>query len=123
MSGHMEEICIKDDNGENVRFQGRLFSESSHYDEETRCFTRQQLYITDTQEQVYYIVQSCGQERSRRIYRLSVQGDMCVINNGKGQIHLRFDMLMLAVRALCGLNADETPSLESVEELLKAANA
>lgn len=123
MSGNMEDICLKDDNGENVRFQGRLFSECSHFDEETRCFTRQQLYVTDNNEQVYYIVQNNDKKRSRRAYRLSVQDGKCRINNGKAEITLQLESLMLAVRALCGLSADEIPSLESVEELLKAANA
>ena len=36
---------------------------------------------------------------------------------------LQFDMLMLAVRGLCGLDDGATPSLEMVEDLLKAANA
>ena len=35
---------------------------------------------------------------------------------------LPFDMLMLAVRSLCGLDENATPSLELVEETLRAAN-
>ena len=123
VSGNMEDICLKDDNGQNIRFQGRLFSECSYFDEETRCLTRQQLYVTDNRDQVYYIVRSCGHDRSRRAYRLAVRDDNCVIHNGTSEITLQFDMLMLAVRALCGLSAEDTPSLASVEEVLKAANA
>lgn len=119
----MENISLKHDNGDDLRFQGRLFSECSHFDEENNSLTRQQLYVTDSGEQVYYIVRSNGRERSRSVYKLSVSDDNCVINNGKAEITLQFDMLMLAVRALCGLDADATPSLEMVEEMLKAANA
>lgn len=119
----MEDICLKHDNGEALRFQGRLFSECSHFDEENGCLTRQQLYITDQGEQVYYIIRSTGRKRERHAYRLSVQGETCVINNGASEIVLQFDMLMLAVRSLCGLNADATPSLQAVEEILRAANA
>lgn len=36
---------------------------------------------------------------------------------------LQFDLLMLAVRGLCGLDAAATPTLSMVEEMLKAANA
>lgn len=118
----MEEISLKHDNGEPLCFQGRLFSECSHFDEENGCLTRQQLYITDTGEQVYYIIRSTGQQRERHAYRMAVQGDTCVINNGAGEIALQFDLLMLAVRSLCGLNADATPSLQAVEEILRAAN-
>lgn len=123
MSGNMEEICLKQDNGEDLRFQGRLFSEVSHYDEDSGSLTRQQLYVTENGEQVYYVVRAGSDERSRVAYRLSVRGDTCYINNGAGEIALKFDMLMLAVRSLCGLNADATPSLAMVEEMLNAANA
>lgn len=123
MPGNMEEICLKHDNGEDLRFRGRLFSEVSHFDEETGVLTRQQLYAAENGEQVYYVVRASGGERSRVAYRLSVSGDVCYINNGAGEIALKFDMLMLAVRSLCGLNADATPSLAMVEEMLNAANA
>lgn len=119
----MDDICLKHDNGEDLRFRGRLFSECSWFDEESGTLTRQQLYVTDTREQVYYIVRSQGHERSRRAYRLSVRGDTCVIHNGATEMALQFDMLMLAVRGLCGLDDDATPSLDMVEDLLKAANA
>lgn len=123
VAGIMEDICLKHDNGEDLRFQGRLFSECSHFDEEENSLTRQQLYTTDSGEQVYYIVRTTGQERSRHAYRLAVRDDLCVINNGRAQIALKLDMLMLAVRALCGLNADAMPSVEMIEEMLHAANA
>ena len=54
---------------------------------------------------------------------LTVDGENCLINNGRAEITLQFDMLMLAVRALCGLNAEATPTLNMVEEMLKAVNA
>lgn len=123
MSTDMEEICLKHDNGEPLRFMGRLFSECTHFDEDNSCLTRQQLYIADNGEQVYYVTRSLGRERERHAYRLSVTDDICVINNGRMEVTLKFDMLMLAVRALCGLDADATPSLEMVEEMLRAANA
>lgn len=123
MSTSMEDICLKHDNGDPLCFKGRLFSECSHFDEENNCLTRQQLYVAEGGEQVYYIVRSQGHERERHAYRLAVDGDNCVINNGSMEISLQFDLLMLAVRSLCGLNADATPSLSAVEEMLHAANA
>lgn len=123
MPKDMEEICLKHDNGDPLCFQGRLFSECSHFDEENDSLTKQQLYITDSGEQVYYVVRSRGRDRSRHAYRLSVKGDTCIIDNGKMEMSMKFDMLMLAVRALCGLNAEATPSLAMVEEMLKAANS
>lgn len=118
----MEQVCLKHDNGADITFQGRLFSECSWYDEESGVLTRQKLYVTEQNEQVYYIVSGSGPERSRRAYRLSVMGDRCIIHNGAAEMVLQFDMLMLAVRGLCGLEADATPTLAMVEEMLKAAN-
>ena len=106
----MEDICLKQDNGCDFAFCGRLFSECSWYDEALGTLTRQKLYVTESNEQIYYIVRSSGQERSRHAYKLFMRGDVC-------------DMLMLAVRGLCGLDSGATPSLSMVEEMLKAANA
>lgn len=119
----MEDICLKHDSGGDFSFRGRLFSECSWYDEALGMLTRQKLYVTDTNDQVYYIVRSSGQERSRHAYRLAVRGDNCIIHNGMAEMSLQFDMLMLAVRGLCGLEAGATPTLSMVEEMLKAANA
>ncbi len=119
----LEDICLKQDNGADFTFRGRLFSECSWFDEEQNALTRQKLYVTDTNDQVYYIVRKCGQQSTRHAYRLAVSGENCVINNGKGEMTLQFDMLMQAVRGLCGMAAAEaTPTLNTVEEMLRAAN-
>lgn len=120
---NMEQVCLKHDNGPDMVFRGRLFAESSWYDEEHDILTRQKLYVTEQHEQVYYIVSGSGAQRSRRSYRVSVMGDHCLIHNGASEMTLQFDMLMLVVRGLCGLDANATPSLHTVEEMLKAANA
>lgn len=118
----MENVSLKHDNGPELAFRGRLFSECSWYDEDNGVLTRQKLYVTEQNEHVYYIVSGSGATRSRRAYRVSVMGDRCVIHNGATEMMLQFDMLMLAVRGLCGLEADATPTLAMVEETLKAAN-
>lgn len=123
VAGNIEDICLKHDNGEDLRFQGWLFSECSHFDEDDNSLTRQQLYMADNGDQVYYVVRSNGQQRSRHAYRLAMQEDTCIINNGRSQIALKLDMLLLAVRALCGINADAMPSMEVIEEMLSAANS
>jgi hypothetical protein len=119
----MEDVSLKHDNGPDIFFRGRLFAECSWYDEEQGTLTRQKLYVTDTHEHIYYMVSHSGDERKRRAYRLSVLGDRCVIHNGNTEMVLQFDMLMLAVRGLCGLNAEAAPAIEIVEQTLKAANS
>lgn len=123
MPSTMEDISLKHDNGDALRFRGRLFSECSFYDEESGSLTRQQLYVTDAGEQIYYIVRGTGKDRSRVAYRVSVDGDTCVMDNGKDSIAMSFDTLMLAVRSLCGLASDAKPPISAVEDMLKAANA
>ena len=66
----MEEICLKQDNGCDFRFCGRLFSECSWYDDGQGILTRQKLYVTTDNGQIYYIVRSGGQTRSRHAWLL-----------------------------------------------------
>jgi hypothetical protein len=119
----MEDFSLKHDNGPDIFFRGRLFAECSWYDEEQKALTRQKLYVTDSNEHIYYMVSHAGEERQRRAYRLSVLGDRCVIHNGNTEMVLRFDMLMLAVRSLCGMSAEAESAIEMVEQTLKAANS
>ncbi|HBV41659.1 hypothetical protein JBF11_09265 [Taurinivorans muris] len=118
----MEQVCLKLDNGGEMNFKGRLFSESSWYDEDEASLTTQKLYVTDSHEQVYSVVSGDGKTKERRAYRINMHGDSCTVNNGSTEMTLPFDMLMLAVRSLCRLEDDATPSLETVEETLRAAN-
>jgi hypothetical protein len=120
---NMEDVSLKHDNGPDIFFRGRLFAECSWYDEERETLTRQKLYVTDTNEHIYYLVSHAGEERYRRAYRLSVLGDRCVIHNGNTEMVLQFDMLMLAVRNLCGMSADAEPAIDIVEQTLRAANS
>lgn len=119
---NLETITLQHDNGKDLVFRGRLFSECSWFDDENSILTRQKLYVTENNEHVYYIVSGSLGKRSRRVYNVSVMGDHCVIRNGKSEMNLQFDMLMFAVRGLCGLEEGATPTLSVVEETLKAAN-
>lgn len=118
----MDAISLKLNNGEKLNFNGRLFSESSWYDEDEASITTQKLYITDTHEQVYFVASGSEEKRERRAYRIATHGDSCTVDNGSLEMSMPFDMLMLAVRSLCGLDDGATPSLETVEETLRAAN-
>ena len=118
----LEHVALPLDNGAALDFHGRLFSEASWFDEESGVLTHQKLYATSENEQVYSVVSGAGRMRSRRAYRIGVQGDSCTVSDGKSEMTLPFDMLMLAVRSLCGLDEKATPSLELVEETLRAAN-
>lgn len=119
---NLEQIALRLDNGAEIAFAGRQFAGGSWYDEETGVLTRQNLYITDSSGHVYSIVSGRGQERSRRAYKVALQGETCVINDGHTEMTLELEMLMLAVRALTGLDKEDAPTLDMVEETLRAAN-
>lgn len=116
-------VVLHLDNGTELRFTGRLFAGGSWYDEETGVLTRQKLYATPSGEHVYSIVTGKGHERSRRAYRVSLHGEACSISDGHTEMTLDLEMLLLAVRALCGLEQDDAPALDMVEETLRAANS
>lgn len=120
--GALETVVLHLDNGAEIAFSGRQFAGGSWYDEESGILTRQNLYITEGNEHIYSIVTGKGHQRSRRAYRVSLHGETCTIHDGKTEITLQLEMLMLAVRALAGLDREDAPMLELVEETLRAAN-
>lgn len=119
---YLEEVSLALDNGAEMRFQGRQFAGGSWFDEENQVLTRQNLYVTEKNEHIYSIVSGAGAKRSRRAYKVTMQGDTCTMFDGHNEMTMSFDMLMLAVRALAGLDKEAAPTLEMIEETLKAAN-
>ena len=105
MQDTLENISLKHDNGEDMRFRGSLSSECSWYDEEHGVLCRQKLYVTENKDQIYYIMRTGAEEHSRRAYRLKVQDQTCIIHNGKAEVRMPITLLMLAVRGLCGMDA------------------
>ena len=120
MQDTLENISLKHDNGEDMRFRGSLSSECSWYDEEHGVLCRQKLYVTENKDQIYYIMRTGAEEHSRRAYRLKVQDQTCIIHNGKAEVRMPITLLMLAVRGLCGMDARNATSLAMVEEMLTA---
>ena len=102
-------VVLHLDNGAEMQFSGRPFAGGSWFDDETGELTRQKLYTTESGEHVYSIVTGKGQQRSRRAYRVSLHGEACTINDGRTEMTLDLEMLMLAVRALSGLEKDDAP--------------
>ncbi len=117
------QVTLALDNGTQMAFVGRQFAGGSWYDEENEILTRQNLYVTNENEHIYSIVEGSGENRSRRAYRVSLQGEQCLINDGQQEMCIDLDMLMLAVRSLAGLDQENAPSLEIIEETLRAANS
>ena len=118
-----DEHVLQDDAGNEVRFQGKLFSESSYFDEEEGAITRLKLYVTDDGRQVYSVVSGSGAVKNRRVYTLRIEGDLCHIQNGNQEIPLETDMLLAVVFGLCGIDASQGEALRSfLEDSRKIAN-
>ena len=116
----LEKITLHLENGAGLIFYGRLFSEAVWYDEYSGVLTHQKLYVTDQNEQVYVIQKGSGERSVCRAYRISVHGERCVIYNGRYSMEIPLDLLLLAVRTLCGV--EDGMALEQAEEILRAAN-
>lgn len=116
----LEKITLHLENGAGLIFYGRLFSEAVWYDEYSGVLTHQKLYVTDQNEQVYVIQKGSGERSVCRAYRISVHGERCVIYNGRYSMEIPLDLLLLAVRTLCGV--EDSMALEQAEEILRAAN-
>lgn len=108
-----EEHVLHDDAGNEIRFRGKLFSESSYFDDEQNAITRLKLYVTNDGRQVYSVVSSSSTAKRRRVYILRIEDDLCRIANGAQEITLRTDMLFTVVFGLCGVNPAQEDALRS----------
>ena len=120
---NFEEHVLHDDAGNEVRFRGKLFSESSYFDEEQNSITRLKLYVTDDGRQVYSVISGSNTAKWRRVYTLRIENDLCHIQNGTQEITLQTDMLLAVVFGLCGIDASQGEALRSfLEDSRKIAN-
>ncbi len=119
----LEQVSLRLDNGATLRFVGRQFAGGSWYDEETGALTRQTLYVTASNEQVYVIVTGRGREKSRRAYCVSVHGRCCTVSDGFRRVKLATERLLLLVRTFAGMGQQASAALDVVEETLRAANS
>jgi hypothetical protein len=119
-----ETIVLHSDNGTELSFRGRLFSESAYYDEETGFLTRLRLFAREDGAHVYSIVSGSGAEKYRRHYVISREGDVCRMNDGKQLLVAPTAMLLNAVFGLCGIDPARSEELRPVlEQSLLAAGS
>lgn len=109
-------ISLHSDNGAELTFRGRLFSESSHYDEESGVLTRLRLFETDKGEHIYSIISGDGATKTRRHYIIAPEGDLYRISDGIQTLMLPLDLLFTAVLGLCGIDGEKAEELKPVFE-------
>lgn len=126
-AGGQEEFSLAGYNGQNFEFTGRLFSEGSFFDAENGKLTRLRLFAMQDGRLVYHVVSShgsSGESKDRRVYVLSVENELCHIDNGRQGISLPMDMLFAAVYGLCGMDASQEEELKAtLQESLRAVGA
>ena len=107
MQKNFDTITLKQDNGRDITFNGRLFSEATTFDEDTNALTTQRLYVTDDNDQIYSVIQAIGDKKTSRVIRFSVQDNMCIVKKGEQETALPLLMLTNVVRDLCNLDQEE----------------
>ena len=118
-----EEHVLRNDDGTELRFCGKLFSESSFYDEEQASLTRLKLFTTDDGRQIYSIVAYTQAIKWRRVYIMRFDDDLCHISDGAQEITLPVDMLLMVVFGLCGIDPAQGDTVRSfIEDTRKIAN-
>lgn len=121
--GSCEEHVLHNDAGAEIRFRGKLFSESSYYDEEQGAITRLKLFVAEDGRQIYSIVSGSNAAKWRRVYTMRIDGDFCHIDNGVQEITLHTDMLLTVVFGLCGIDAAQGEAVRTfIEDSRKIAN-
>lgn len=108
-----EKIFLRSDNGAELYFRGKLYAETSYYDEDSGSLTRLRLFITENREQVYSIVSGSGAEKTRRHYILAPEGELYRVSNGIQTLTLPLEMLFAAVFGLCGIDPDRAEELKA----------
>jgi hypothetical protein len=93
----LEEFTLPGYGNGNLVFRGRLFSEGSFFDGEGGGLTRLRLFAMEDRSVVYYVVSSLGEEKSRRVYILRVEGELCHVDNGRRHLTLPLEPLLDSV--------------------------
>jgi hypothetical protein len=119
-----EKFFLRNDNGAQLSFQGRMFAESTYFDEQTSTLTRIRLYVADNGDHVYSIVSGAGAGKSRRFYEVTPGREICRISDGVHSLTVPTDMLFASVFGLCGIDPERAEELRpSFEENLPLAAA
>ncbi|MDL2316981.1 hypothetical protein LJC59_07895 [Desulfovibrio sp. OttesenSCG-928-A18] len=108
----LERVFLRSDNGAELSFRGKLYSESAYYDEETASLTRLRLFVSEGRELVYSIVSGAGAQKTRRHYVVEPKEDLCRISDGIQTLTLPTEMLFAAVFGLCGIDPERAEELK-----------
>ena len=114
---------LPNDEGTDISFCGKLYSETAFYDEDSGSITRVKMFLTDDSRHVYSFVSGSPAEKSRRAYTLRFEDELCFLGNGTQEMPLPVDMLLDTVFSLCHLDPAEGDAIRTLlEDSRKAVN-
>lgn len=117
-----DDIVLHSDNGASLHFKGRLFSESTCFDDTSGTLIRLRLFSMHGGGQVYSIITTSDTQKNRRYYTMRPVGELCEISDGVQTLTLPVEMLFNSVFGLCGIDPSQAENLRSsFEESLKFA--
>jgi hypothetical protein len=108
----------------NFNFKGRLFADFSDVDRSSGEISRLRLFYTEERKVVYQIVSGSGEEKERRIYVLTLEDQICHVDNGRQSLTLPSDRILPLACRLCGLdNMLENEMQAALRESLRLLGA
>lgn len=121
---NFEEFSLPGYRDGNLNFRGRQFAEFSDLDKDSTELMRLRLFHTDDNKVIYHIVSGAGAAKERRLYVLSLQDDLCLVDNGRQSLSLPPRQLLSLAYALCGVDAAQESELSlALQEGLRLLGA
>lgn len=114
-------VVLQNDLGGEIEFEGYPYAQTSFYDDRTGVLTKQELFAVKDGRQAFSIVAVDGDIRSRRAYLVRREGEMCHIDDGRGELSVPMESIMDFARMLLEIDADcvrrlQTKQVKSVNE-------
>ncbi len=103
----LRQITLENDNGATISFRGKLYAQTSFFEEETGVLTKQELYSTQEGDQAFRIISSNGEQKTKASYLIKRNEEACVITNGEKTLSLPFEWLFLFTDILSERDLEE----------------
>jgi hypothetical protein len=101
-------VVLQNDTGGELVFEGYPYAQTSFYDDRTGVLTKQELFAVKDGRQAFSIVAVDGDMRSKRAYLVRRDGEMCHIDDGRGELSVPMESIMDFARMLLEIDADKS---------------
>jgi hypothetical protein len=101
-------VVLQNDHGGEIVFEGYPYAQTSFYDDRTGVLTKQELFAVQDGRQAFSIVSVDGDMRSKRAYLVRREGEICHIDDGRGELSVPMESIMDFARMLLEIDADKS---------------